>query len=136
MATNLTSLFNYKLKQFLSQESIDKVSKFLEDNLKISINQISYFAFAKNLEYNKKSSSRGYIQQSLGNGINNEYANYIEDKLLGILIGRTKDIFIIFDIYSQDDIDIYVLDYLKGYSIYSNINDNIEMEDIQNGIYS
>lgn len=115
---SLTTMYSFRLKQNLSQWTIDKISVFLSQ-YGLTINSLSYVIFVKNAECNKKSANMFYIQTALfSENIQNPYVKSTEESLQAVLIGRNDEIFVIIDIYSPDDVDIYILNHLDGLSIY------------------
>lgn len=115
---SLTTIYSFRLKQNLSQWTIDKISEFLSQ-YGLTINSLSYVIFVKNAECNKKSANMFYIQTALfSENIQNPYVKSTEESLQAVLIGKNDEIFVIIDIYSPDDVDIYILNHLDGLSIY------------------
>ncbi len=115
---SLTTMYSFRLKQNLSQWTIDKISVFLSQ-YGLTINSLSYVIFVKNAECNKKSANMFYIQTALfSENIQNPYVKSTEESLQAVLIGENDEIFVIIDIYSPDDVDIYILNHLDGLSIY------------------
>jgi len=115
---SLTTMYSFRLKQNLSQWTIDKISVFLSQ-YGLTINSLSYVIFVKNAECNKKSANMFYIQTALfSENIQNPYVKSTEESLQAVLIGKNDEIFVIIDIYSPDDVDIYILNRLDGLSIY------------------
>lgn len=115
---SLTTMYSFRLKQNLSQWTIDKISEFLSQ-YGLTINSLSYVLFVKNAECNKKSANMFYIQTALfSENIQNPYVKSTEESLQAVLIGKNDEIFVIIDIYSPDDVDIYILNHLDGLSIY------------------
>ncbi len=115
---SLTTMYSFRLKQNLSQWTIDKISEFLSQ-YGLTINSLSYVIFVKNAECNKKSANMFYIQTALfSENIQNPYVKSTEESLQAVLIGKNDEIFVIIDIYSPDDVDIYILNHLDGLSIY------------------
>jgi len=115
---SLTTMYSFRLKQNLSQWTIDKISVFLSQ-YGLTINSLSYVIFVKNAECNKKSANMFYIQTALfSENIQNPYVKSTEESLQAVLIGKNDEIFVIIDIYSPDDVDIYILNHLDGLSIY------------------
>jgi len=111
-------MYSFRLKQNLSQWTIDKISVFLSQ-YGLTINSLSYVIFVKNAECNKKSANMFYIQTALfSENIQNPYVKSTEESLQAVLIGENDEIFVIIDIYSPDDVDIYILNHLDGLSIY------------------
>jgi len=111
-------MYSFRLKQNLSQWTIDKISVFLSQ-YGLTINSLSYVIFVKNAECNKKSANKFYIQTALfSENIQNPYVKSTEESLQAVLIGKNDEIFVIIDIYSPDDVDIYILNHLDGLSIY------------------